>query len=107
QVSDAVAPPSLTRANRIAVIVFCVAVAAALSAAGAMLFLGLPKVIVGVLVVVLSIVLMLTGIPVGIAMLGAALLGLWALSGTRVVLSTLRSAAFESAASWSYSVIPM
>lgn len=107
QVSDAVAPPSLTRANRIAVIVFCVAVAAALGAAGAMLFLGLPKVIVGVLVVVLSIVLMLTGIPVGIAMLGAALLGLWALSGTRVVLSTLRSVTFESAASWSYSVIPM
>lgn len=107
QVSDAVAPPSLTRANRIAVLVFCVAVAAALGAAGAMLFLGLPKVIVGVLVVVLSIVLMLTGIPVGIAMLGAALLGLWALSGTRVVLSTLRSVTFESAASWSYSVIPM
>jgi len=107
QVSDAVAPPSLTRANRIAVLVFCVAVAAALGAAGAMLFLGLPKVIVGVLVVVLSIVLMLTGIPVGVAMLGAALLGLWALSGTRVVLSTLRSVTFESAASWSYSVIPM
>jgi C4-dicarboxylate transporter DctM subunit len=98
---------AMTRSNRIAVTVFAVAIAAALAAAGAMLFLGLPKVIIGGLVVVLSIVLMLTGIPVGIAMLGAALLGLWALSGTRVVLSTLRSVTYESAASWSYSVIPM
>jgi tripartite ATP-independent transporter DctM subunit len=98
---------AMTRSNRIAITVFTVAVVAALAAAGAMLFLGLPKVIIGALVVVLSIVLMLTGIPVGIAMLGAALLGLWALSGTRVVLSTLRNVTYESAASWSYSVIPM
>jgi len=97
----------MTRTNRIAVAIFAVAVAAALLAAGAMLFLGLPKVLIGVMVIVLSIVLMLTGIPVGIAMLGAALLGLWALAGTRVVLSTLRSVSFEAAASWSYSVIPM
>jgi C4-dicarboxylate transporter DctM subunit len=100
-------PAAMTRSNRIAVIVFFIAVAAALGAAGAMLFLGLPKVIIGALVVLLSIVLLLTGIPVGIAMLGAALLGLWALAGTRVVLSTLRSVTYESAASWSYSVIPM
>jgi tripartite ATP-independent transporter DctM subunit len=105
--SGAGAPGILTTANRIAVIVFCIAIAAALCAAGAMLYLGLPKIVIGVMVIVLSIVLMLTGIPVGIAMLGAALLGLWALSGTRVVLSTLRSVTFESAASWSYSVIPM
>lgn len=93
--------------SRIAVAVFIIAIVAAFCAAGAMLFLGLSKVAIGVMVVVLSIVLMLTGIPVGIAMLGAALLGLWALSGTRVVMSTLRSATYESAASWSYSVIPM
>lgn len=105
--SGAGAPGILTTANRIAVIAFCIAIAAALCAAGAMLYLGLPKIVIGVMVIVLSIVLMLTGIPVGIAMLGAALLGLWALSGTRVVLSTLRSVTFESAASWSYSVIPM
>lgn len=95
------------RARRIAPAVFAIAIAVALCAVGAMVFIDLPKTAVGILVVVLTIILLLTGIPVGIAMLGAALLGLWVLAGTRVVESTMRSAAFESTSSWSYSVIPM
>ena len=95
------------KTRRLAPIVFFVALALALCAAGAILFLDLPKTAVGMLVVVLTIVLLLTGIPVGVAMLGAALLGLWELAGARVVASTMRSAAFESSSSWSYSVIPM
>jgi C4-dicarboxylate transporter DctM subunit len=69
--------------------------------------LGLPKQAVGGLVVLLSILLFLVGIPVGIAMLGASLLGLLSLGGTRVIQSTLETAGYESTASWSYSVIPM
>lgn len=95
------------RGERIAVTVFVLAVLIACATLGAMLFLPLAKVTIGALVVVLSIVLLLTGIPVGVAMLGAALVGLYALSGPRVVMSTMRSVAFESTASWSYSVIPM
>lgn len=93
--------------GRIAVAVFVVAIVVALATVCAMLFLALPKVAIGALVVVLSIVLLLTGIPVGVAMLGAALVGLWALAGPRVVASTMRSVTYESTASWSYSVIPM
>lgn len=69
--------------------------------------LGLPKQAVGGLVVLLSIVLFLVGIPVGIAMLGASLLGLLGLGGPRVVTSTLKLVGFDPSASWSYSVIPM
>lgn len=69
--------------------------------------IGLPKQAIGGLVVLLSILLFLVGIPVGIAMLGASLLGLFSLGGTRVIRSTLESAGFETTASWSYSVIPM
>lgn len=69
--------------------------------------LGLPKQSVGGLVLLLSIVLFLVGIPVGVAMLGASLLGLYTLGGTRVVESTLSQVGFDSTASWSYSVIPM
>lgn len=98
---------AVTRSQRLAQAVFVIAVLVALATVGAMIFLALPKVLIGILVIVLTIILLLTGIPVGVAMLGAALLGLYALAGTRVVASTMRSAAFESASSWSYSVIPM
>jgi len=69
--------------------------------------LGLPKQAVGTLVIVLSIVLFLVGIPVGIAMLGASLLGLLSLGGPRVIRSTLEAVGYDPTASWSYSVIPM
>ncbi|MCC5987088.1 MAG: TRAP transporter large permease subunit [Pararhodobacter sp.] len=72
-----------------------------------MLFMDLSRQSVGLLVIALSIVLLLMGIPVGVAMLGAAVVGLWAISGGRVVTSTLKSVAYDSTASWSYSVIPM
>lgn len=107
RLSEARAAGDPTKSQRIAIGVFWFAIAAAFCAASAILFLGLPKMGIGVMVVVLSIVLMLTGIPVGIAMLGASLLGLWELAGPRVVMSTLRSVTYESGASWSYSVIPM
>lgn len=96
-----------SRSQRTAVIVFVVSLIAAFGSVGAMLFLDLPKQMTGGLVIVLSIVLLLVGIPVGIAMLGAALLGLYALSGGRVVTSTMEAAAYDAAESWSYSVIPM
>lgn len=68
---------------------------------------GLPKQAIGGLVVLLSIVLFLVGIPVGIAMLGASLLGLLSLGGPRVIASTLKQVAFDTTASWSLSIIPM
>lgn len=93
--------------RRLATLVFATAVILAVALGSAMLFADLPKFTVGLGVVFLTIILLLTGIPVGIAMLGSALFGLWAISGTRVVESTMRSVAFEAASSWSYSVIPM
>lgn len=96
-------PP--VRRTPIAVFVLCLIVA--LAAAGAMLWGDLPKQGIGLLTVVLSIILLLMGIPVGVAMLGAALLGLYSLSGPRVVRSTMEAVAYDATASWSYSVIPM
>lgn len=95
------------RAHRTALIVFVISLAVALIAVNGMLFFDLPKQAIGGLVILLSIVLLLMGIPVGIAMLGAALLGLYALSGVRVVTSTMKSSVYNAAESWSYSVIPM
>lgn len=100
--------PALPRSlTRIGISVFLLAMAVALVSIGTMLFLDVSKQVIGLLVVVLSIVLLLMGIPVGVAMLGAAVLGLYSLSGARVVRSTMESVAFDATASWSLSVIPM
>jgi TRAP-type C4-dicarboxylate transport system permease large subunit len=98
---------SLTRTNRVGITVFVVGMVVAVASCLAMLYGDLPKQVIGILIVVLSIVLLLMGIPVGVAMFGAALLGLYALSGMRVVTSTMEGVAYDATASWSLSVIPM
>lgn len=100
--------PGIPRAlTRLGIGIFVLGLVVALVAIATMLAGDVPKQIIGLLVVVLSIVLLLMGIPVGVAMLGAAILGLYSLSGARVVRSTLESVAYDATASWSLSVIPM
>ncbi|MAM62191.1 TRAP transporter large permease [Maritimibacter sp. UBA3975] len=91
----------------VGVTIFVIGLVVAAGSLWGMLGADLPKEITGLLIVVLSIVLLLMGIPVGVAMLGAAVVGLYALSGGRVVRSTMESVAFDATASWSLSVIPM
>lgn len=67
----------------------------------------LPDTIVGVLTIILSIVAMVAGIHVGIAIMGAGAVGLWKLAGTSAVAVTFEDVPFASAASWSLSVIPL
>ncbi|TXG92279.1 TRAP transporter large permease [Rhodococcus rhodnii] len=62
---------------------------------------------VGLLTIVLAIMLLATGIHVGIAIMAAGALGLWKLAGTSAVAVTLEDVPFASAASWSLSVIPL
>lgn len=97
-------PPDAKRLGRVA---FVVGLAVALVSIVLLLFVDLPSLTTGVLVIALSIVLILLGIPVGVAMLGAALLGLWELGGIRVVTGTMEAAAYNATDSWSLSVIPM
>src|SRR6056297_3560879 len=88
----------------VGVTIFVIGLVVAAGSLWGMLGADLPKEITGLLIVVLSIVLLLMGIPVGVAMLGAAVVGLYALSGGRVVRSTMESVAFDATASWSLSV---
>ncbi|AWH93965.1 C4-dicarboxylate ABC transporter permease [Dietzia lutea] len=67
----------------------------------------LPDTIVGILTVLLSIVAMVAGIHVGIAIMGAGAVGLWKLAGTGAVAVTFEDVPFTAAASWSLSVIPL
>ena len=80
---------------------------ALLLAALILLIPDLPDVAVGVLTILLSIVAMVAGIHVGIAIMGAGAIGLWKLAGTSAVAVTFEDVPFVSAASWSLSVIPL
>ncbi|GAA1683642.1 hypothetical protein GCM10010977_31850 [Citricoccus zhacaiensis] len=62
---------------------------------------------IGILVIALSIVLMLAGIPIGFAILIPAAVGLWRMSGFNAVLVSFEDIPFDTTASWSLSVIPM
>lgn len=101
---EAATPRAGHRAGRI---VFAIGLAVTAISLVLLLFVDISNLLAGVLVIALSIVLILMGIPVGVAMLGAALLGLWAIGGARVVVGTLENAAFNATDSWSLSVIPM
>jgi C4-dicarboxylate transporter DctM subunit len=80
---------------------------AAVCIAGLMLFGDLERLTIGILTIALLIVLMFVGIPVGVAMIVAAVIGLFSLRGMEVAASSLQGLFFDGVASWSLSVIPM
>ncbi|MBF0673346.1 MAG: TRAP transporter large permease subunit [Salinibacterium sp.] len=100
----ALLPRGAQRAGRIT---FFLGLGVAVASMALLLFADLPSLTSGVLVIALSVVLILLGIPVGVAMLGASLLGLWEIGGIRVVIGTMEAAAYSATDSWSFSVIPM
>lgn len=95
------------RSSRIPNIALLVVGVIAVSVMSVLLFGHIDRGVTGMLVVALMLVLMLMGLPVGIAMMVASLVGLWRLTNTGAVEGALGEVAFSSVASWSYSVIPM
>lgn len=88
-------------------IVFCCVIAIVAVLTIAVLTVPMSRQAVGAIVIAFVILLIFVGIPVSLALIGASILGLWALGGTKVLNSTLQYAAFDAANSWSLSVIPM
>ena len=73
----------------------------------AYLLLGDPgREVTGVLTVALMLILMLGGVHIGFAMVGAGSLGLYALGGTTALQSTLEQGTYDPTATWQLSVIP-
>lgn len=87
--------------------VFIALAAAIVVIAGIMLFGGLDKLTVGILSIVLLLLLMAVGIPIGIAMIIAAVTALVVIVPGRAAVSSLQSIMFDATASWSLSVIPL
>jgi len=67
----------------------------------------LPPLATGIVVIALTIILMLAGIPIGFAILIPSALGLWTLVGFNAVLASFEDIPFNTTASWSLTVIPM
>ncbi|UNK46919.1 TRAP transporter large permease [Arthrobacter sulfonylureivorans] len=95
------------RSSRIGPLLF--AITGALSVIIIVLLLAFPltREATGLLVILLTVILLLTGIPIAFAMSLSALLGLWKLGGWVMVDATFTENVFSSTASWSLSVLPM
>ncbi|EOM76940.1 TRAP transporter large permease [Rhodococcus rhodnii] len=85
---------------------FVVAAISCLSMA-ALFLVEMSDPVVGIVVIAATILLMLTGVPVGIAILAAGGLGMWRLAGFDAMAVTFEDVPFATAASWSLSVIPL
>lgn len=106
------APPSSTatqvsveRQRRSWIILGIACVLVVLSAAG--MLLPLKAEVIGGLGIVLMLCLIFLRVPVAIAMLAPATLGMYAMRGPALVESTLATLPYGEVASWSLSVVPM
>lgn len=74
--------------------------------AGYLLFGDPGREVTGTLTVTLMLILMLGGINIGLAMVAAGALGLYALGGGTALQSTLEQSTYDPTATWQLSVIP-
>ncbi|MCR2764354.1 TRAP transporter large permease subunit [Microbacterium sp. zg.B48] len=74
---------------------------------GGLLTVPMPRELSGTIVICLMLTLMMTGVPIAFAMIGAASVGLWKLGGFQVLATTIGELAYTGSAKWSLSVIPM
>ncbi|WP_066285478.1 TRAP transporter large permease [Arthrobacter sp. B6] len=66
-----------------------------------------PKLMIGVLTIVLLLLLLALTVPIGIAMIAASVVGLAAVSSYKTAGASAGEVAFTGVASWSLSVIPL
>ncbi len=71
------------------------------------MFLDVPREVTGILVILLMLTLLVLGLPIGIGMTLASLIGLWKLLPFTGFTSTMQVLPFNATASWSLSVIPL
>jgi TRAP-type C4-dicarboxylate transport system, large permease component len=86
---------------------FLVMVAVCIGLTATIVFADISRLTVGVLVVPLTILLLICGVHVSVAMAFGGALGLWKLGGWSGLGSALSTIPYSSAASWSLTVTPM
>lgn len=71
------------------------------------MFLPLQREVIGGLAVLMMIILIFIRVPIAMAMIVPALLGMYSLRGMPLVVSTMTTIPYQSVASWTMSVVPM
>src|SRR5690625_145225 len=71
------------------------------------IFLSPTAAVAGGFVIALMLVLLFMGLPVGIALALASLIGIYALSGIPATINILSVAPYNAVSSWALSVLPM
>lgn len=86
---------------------FYVVAALGIALAAVIAFVPMNSLLLGCLVLVELLLVMAVGIPVGFAMIVVAVVGLFGMSGTRVLVSSVEGLTHSGIAQWSLSVLPM
>jgi len=88
-------------------VVVWVLLAAIAICCGAMLFVELDGQAIGVITVVLMVLLLAVGIPIGFAMIASSVVGLFGLAGERVATASASAIVYDSVATWTLNVVPL
>lgn len=102
-----IADLAVRRQGRVAVVAAAIVGAVAVGGIAVVLAADLPRQLIGGLCVIITIALMLLGVHIGIAMITASALGIFALRGAVGVNGIMLDTVFASVSSWQLSVIPL
>jgi C4-dicarboxylate transporter DctM subunit len=73
----------------------------------AMLLADLDSLTIGVVTLVLMILLLAAGVPIGFAMMGSSVVGLFSIAGERAATASTSAIVYDSVASWTLNVVPL
>lgn len=77
------------------------------AACGVMLLADLDGQSIGIITLVLMILLLVVGVPIGFAMIGSSIVGLFAIAGERAATASTSAIVYDSVASWTLNVVPL
>lgn len=93
--------------RRVPSLVVWVLLAAVAMSCGAILFAELDGLAIGVITVVLMVLLLAVGLPIGFAMIASSAVGMFGLAGERVATASASAIVYDSVASWTLNVVPL
>lgn len=93
--------------RRVPSLVVWLLLAAIAMSCGAILFAELDGLAIGVITVVLMVLLLAVGLPIGFAMIASSAVGMFGLAGERVATASASAIVYDSVASWTLNVVPL
>lgn len=106
-VDDVIDLPAARPPRRVPSIAVWLLLAGIAALCSVMLFTDLDRITVGITTLVLMILLLAAGVPIGFAMISSSIVGLLSLSGGRVATASTSAIVYDTVASWTLNVVPL